>query len=410
MSESDKPQLSRRGLIFGGVAAGLAGAGTAIALSQVSGAGTPNYLKSLPEAEAELGSSKIPFYGEHQAGIAQHAQANANFIAMDLKDGSTVEDARRLMRLLSDDAARMTQGKAALADLDLELSSLPANLTVTFGFGPGFVEKLNLPRPDWLTQLPAFGIDRLQDEWSGGDLLIQVASDDAMTVEHSSRVLMRDASDFATVKWSQVGFRRAAGSTQSGVSMRNLFGQVDGTVNLVDGTQEFDELVWNTDGWTKGGTSVVIRRIHMDLDKWDELDRIGREDVIGRKLANGAPLTGTDENDEPDFDAKLASGFTVIPDFSHMRRARGDDTSRGATILRRPYNYSVGPGAASVSTAGLIFASYQANPIEQFVPIQTRLDKLDILNTWTTPIGSAVFAIPPGCEEGGYIGETLLRS
>jgi dye decolorizing peroxidase len=31
-----------------------------------------------------------------------------------------------------------------------------------------------------------------------------------------------------------------------------------------------------------------------------------------------------------------------------------------------------------------------------------------LLNQWTTPIGSAVFAIPPGCQEGGYIGDTLL--
>ena len=31
-----------------------------------------------------------------------------------------------------------------------------------------------------------------------------------------------------------------------------------------------------------------------------------------------------------------------------------------------------------------------------------------LLNEWTTPIGSAVFAIPPGCVEGGYIGDTLL--
>lgn len=44
----------------------------------------------------------------------------------------------------------------------------------------------------------------------------------------------------------------------------------------------------------------------------------------------------------------------------------------------------------------------------QFVPIQNRLDELDLLNEWTTPIGSAVFALPPGCSEGGFIGETLL--
>ncbi len=44
----------------------------------------------------------------------------------------------------------------------------------------------------------------------------------------------------------------------------------------------------------------------------------------------------------------------------------------------------------------------------QFVPLQRRLDELDLLNRWTTPVGSAVCAIPPGCAEGGYVGEQLL--
>ncbi|SNQ49443.1 hypothetical protein FRACA_3300004 [Frankia canadensis] len=38
----------------------------------------------------------------------------------------------------------------------------------------------------------------------------------------------------------------------------------------------------------------------------------------------------------------------------------------------------------------------------------TGLAELDLLNEWVTPIGSAVFAIPPGCAAGGFVGETLL--
>jgi dye decolorizing peroxidase len=33
-----------------------------------------------------------------------------------------------------------------------------------------------------------------------------------------------------------------------------------------------------------------------------------------------------------------------------------------------------------------------------------------MLNQWTTPIGSAVFAIPPGCAKGGYVGQQLFGS
>lgn len=45
---------------------------------------------------------------------------------------------------------------------------------------------------------------------------------------------------------------------------------------------------------------------------------------------------------------------------------------------------------------------------EQFLPIQRNLAASDLLNQWTTPIGSAVFAVPPGCAPGGWIGEPLL--
>jgi dye decolorizing peroxidase len=44
----------------------------------------------------------------------------------------------------------------------------------------------------------------------------------------------------------------------------------------------------------------------------------------------------------------------------------------------------------------------------QFVPVQRRLAELDLLNTWATPIGSAVFAILPGCAEGKILGASLL--
>jgi len=33
----------------------------------------------------------------------------------------------------------------------------------------------------------------------------------------------------------------------------------------------------------------------------------------------------------------------------------------------------------------------------------------DLLNVRTTPIDSAVFAIPPGCAEGEYLGKALLQ-
>lgn len=401
---------TRRQLLFGGAVAGL-GAVAAIGtdtLVRRDGAQAP-----ASEAEQALnGDLTVPFYGAHQAGVETPPQAHATLVALDLRPEVDRDGLRRLLRILTDDAARLTQGTAALADSEPELARVPARLTVTFGFGPELVRRgaaRSLGEdalPGWLRPLPAFGVDRLEDAWNDGDLLLQIGADDAFTVAHAQRMLLKDARSLTTVRWTQTGFRRAHGSEASGTTMRNLFGQVDGTVNPAPTTSDFDGLVWIGDGWLAGGTSMVVRRISMDLDAWDRLDRSGREQSTGRFLSTGAPLTGTHEHDEPDFEATTAIGFPVIPEFSHVRRARSEDTSQ--RIFRRGYNYDDAPTGDQISASGLLFVSFQADVDAQFVPLQRRLDELDLLNEWTTPIGSAVFAVPPGCAEGGFVGETLL--
>lgn len=405
--------FSRRQLLLGGAAAATAGAATALAAAEGARAlGGPARDAELAAAEAAresaVGDAVVPFHGQHQAGIATPPQAHALFIALDLRPEVDADGVRRMLRVLSDDAARLTRGEPALADTEPELAIVPARLTATFGFGAGLVARTGraAEAPTWLRPLPAFGIDRLRPEWCDGELLLQLGADDPVTLAHAARMLLKDSRSFATVRWSQRGFRRAAGAEASGSTMRNLFGQLDGTVNPRPGDGDFDDLVWCRDGWLAGGTGFVLRRIAMDLDEWDRVDRPGREQSVGRRLDTGAPLTGEREHDEPDFAARTAAGFPVIGEFSHLRRARSDDPRE--RIFRRGYNYDEAPPGASVSDAGLLFASYQADVDRQFVPLQRRLDELDLLNRWTTPIGSAVFAVPPGCEEGGYVGETLV--
>ncbi|GAB2476212.1 Dyp-type peroxidase [Xylanimonas ulmi] len=403
--------LTRRRLLMGGAAAGI-GAAAAIGGSALAGSGARP--APAPEACADptaIGAGVEPFHGARQAGIETTPQAHAVFVALDLLAETDRAALGRMMRVLTDDAARLTQGRPALADSEPELATVPARLTVTFGFGPGLVERAAGPGavPAWLRPLPAFGVDRLEDRWCGGDLLVHVAADDPLTLAHTVRMLLKDSRTFAEVRWSQPGFRRARGAEPEGATMRNLFGQVDGTVNPQPGTDDFDQVVWTHDGpdWLRGGTSLVLRRIHMDLDGWDRLDRAGREQSVGRTLDTGAPLTGAREHDEPDFKATTPLGFPVIAAFAHLRRARSDDTAQ--RIFRRAYNYDADPaGTGGVSSSGLLFASYQADVDAQYVPLQRRLDELDLLNEWTTPIGSAVFAIPPGCAPGEYVGQTLL--
>ncbi|MHA7306494.1 Dyp-type peroxidase [Arthrobacter sp. TMN-49] len=400
--------LRRRHLLFGGAAASV-GAIAAVGAQLTSA--TNNAASTEPSVDAgSNGAGVVPFYGARQAGVTTAAQAHGVFVALDLNADVSRERFKALLRLLSLDAANLTQGKAALADTEGELALRPANLTVTFGFGPKALQLVAPGKaPGWLKSLPAFSIDKLVPEFGDGDLLLQICADDPLTVAHAQRMLLKDSRSFTTVRWVQSGFRRSYGTEKPGTTMRNLFGQVDGTTNPAIGSEGMERIVWGHDDippWVQDGTSVVIRRISMNLDKWDKLDRSGREESVGRTLKTGAPLTGTREHDEPDFAALNPVGFPVIADFAHMRRARPDDTTQ--RLHRRAYNYDVAPGPGSVSDSGLIFVAYQADVDRQFVPIQKRLDELDLLNEWTTPIGSAVFAIPPGCPAGGFIGQDLF--
>ncbi|MBT2226410.1 Dyp-type peroxidase [Nonomuraea sp. NEAU-A123] len=362
--------ISRRGLIAGGALTAV-GALTA----------TPAHATAVE-----------PFHGIHQAGIATPPQAYAVFVGLDLLPDTHKEAIVRLLQLLTDDARRLTQGRPALADTEPELAMTAARLTITFGFGPGLFAAAKAESP--VAPLPSFTVDKLEKRWSGGDLLVQICADDSVTVAHALRVIVKDARSFAKVRWVQRGFQSA--------TRRNLMGQVDGTIQPAD----LDRAVWIGQGPARGGTTLVLRRIRMKLESWDAADRVAREFTIGRRLDTGAPLTGRAERDEPDYSQVNRLGFPIISEYAHIRRAHVTDP--GLRILRRPYNYDEGLTPDGKSDSGLLFASYQADIDRQFVPIQRNLGKGDLLNEWVTPIGSAVFAIPPGCTPEGWIGDSLL--
>lgn len=381
--------------------AGLAGLGGAVA-----GATVVHAVDRPDAAGGAVEPVTVPFHGTHQAGIATPGQTAAAFLAFDLEAHTDRAALVRLLRLWTDDAARLTQGDAALADTEGELAASPARLTVTLGLGPRTLDLAGVARADrhGVAVLPAFGVDALEDAWSDGDLLLQVCADDRLTVAHATRMLTKDARTFARLRWQQHAFRPQPGPG-AGQTPRNLLGQVDGTANPEPGTDDFDRTVWIPDGAAAEGSTVVLRRIRMHLDRWDLVGRRDRELVIGRRLDTGAPLTGDEEYDTPDLDATDDNGLLVIPEFAHVRRAHPSTTN--ARIFRRPFSYQ-GGAPERTDDAGLLFVSFQADVTRQFVPVQRSLDELDLLNQWTTPVGSAVFLVPPGCEAGGYLGDTLV--
>ncbi|TVT30562.1 Dyp-type peroxidase, partial [Amycolatopsis rhizosphaerae] len=337
------------------------------------------------------------------------AQARAVFVGFELRQGIDAAAVGRLMRLWTQDAAALTAGRAATADPAPALAERPAGLTVTFGFGPGLFTAIGRPEavPAGFVPAPEFPIDRLDARWTGGDLLVQVCADDSLAVAHAVRVLVVGARPFASVRWQQSGFLPHAG-VAPGATPRNLMGQVDGTANPAP-ENGLDKVVWSADGWLAGGTTMILRRIRMDLDTWDRVAPESQERAIGRRLSDGAPLSGGIERDTPDYAVRDHHGKLVIPADAHVRRASEQANGPGSgRILRRGYSYDDGVDATGQADCGLLFAAYQARFDTQFLPIQRRLAELDALNAWTTPIGSAVFAIPPGCQEGGWIGQGLL--
>ena len=396
--------VSRRGFLASTAAtAAVAGIGVA------SGAAGASFIAN-QNADTATAKRSLEFFGPHQMGIEADLQAVTNFVALDLKPGMDAAAMLRWMGLLTDDIRRLAAGEPILADPAPELAIGAARFSAYVGFGPSMFKKLGLESmmPAGFGELPIFKVDQLKPEFSGGDVLIHVSADDPVVLSHGTRGLVRDSMPFATVRWTQSGFAHSPGMVPAGLTHRNLMGQVDGTANPKLGSDDFNNVVWIEDGpqWIQGGTQLVFRRIAMQLDTWDQLGAPAKEEVIGRKLSNGAPLTGSQENDIPDLAARHPNGLKVIPDFAHIRRAAPG--AEGERIFRRPFSYEAGISAQGSLDVGLLWTAYQRDMSTQFIPIQKRLDELDLLNKWTVPIGSAEFAIPGGVSEGSVIAQALF--
>lgn len=413
--EPEPPRrFARRALLTGGAA----GLGAILGAGAALGAGSLRPAPAAPGGAAAAGTEpslgaggllpgfggeSLPCHGVHQAGIVTEPGAHIRFTAYRLRPETGRDALARMFRILTGDIEDLTSGAGPLADPEPELAARPARLAITVGVGGELVKRVDPSRrPAWLGPLPPFSRDRLGEGYDGGDLLIAVQSDDLMPIAHAARMIDRDLASFAEPLWTQQGFRTARGAEADGTTMRNLMGQVDGTANPAPVDDDFDSLVWldREAGWLSGGSALVLRRIRMELGTWDAVDRPGREQTVGRRLSDGAPLTGDAEHDEPDFEAKNGIGLTVIGPAAHIRRAHSADPAE--RIFRRAVNYEHG------GESGLLFACYQRDPLAQFVPIQQRLDEADLLNEWITHTGSAVFAMLPGFRPGGALGETLL--
>lgn len=412
-----EPGPGRRALLGSGVGATLAG-GAAVANAAAPRAASSDDGESPAGADrGDDGAEVVPFFGPRQAGVATPPPAHTRWVALDLAKGASLDDLRRILRIWTEDMGRLTQGRPMLADHAPELSQDPRFLTVSVALGRSAFERVGRDdlAPAWLGDLPPFATDALQDRWSGGDIVLQIGSQSPTTCAHAHRSLVTGAGAAVRPRWVQAGYRRPS-ERPRWTAERNAMGQVDGTVQpVLDGPD--DHLIWRgaEDGIWAGASTLVLRRIAMNLDTWESLDPAAKENAIGRRLSDGAPLTGGGEHTPPDLTATTGSGLPVIDPGSHMRRAM--PRAAHERFLRRPYSYeethdlSGGPLEAKDthrSPHGLLFAAYCADAERQFVPVQRRLAEQDLLNIWTRAVGSCVAVVLPGVEPGEHLGESVL--
>ncbi|MFE9722038.1 iron uptake transporter deferrochelatase/peroxidase subunit [Streptomyces sp. NPDC005794] len=409
--------VSRRRLIGSAGAAGAAG----LVLGAAGGAG--GYAATRGEEPAPLttvGATEAMFHGKHQAGITTPLQARGHLVAFDLTPGTGRREAAALMRRWSAAAERLMAGEPSDSrghDTGVALDAGPSSLTVTFGFGRTFFTRTGLTghRPPALDPLPAFSSDHLDTKRSDGDLWVQIGADDALVAFHALRALQKEAGSTARVRWQMNGFNRTPGATGRPMTTRNLMGQVDGTNNPKPAESDFDERIFVPSGsssayaWMAGGSYAVVRRIRMLLDDWEELTVKRQEQVIGRRKANGAPLSGGSEDTAMDLDKAGPDGRLLIPDNAHARIS-SPEKNGGAAMLRRPFSYHDGISDDGAPDAGLLFICWQADPFKGFIPVQRKLDRGDALSPFIRHEASGLFAVPGGAASGEYVGQRLLEA
>lgn len=403
----DKP-ISRRDFIK---KAGMMGAGAMMAPSIMKllfGGTSPKDALALEEA-----NQAIPFYGKRQSGITTPIQRQVYFAVLDLAT-EDLETIRGIFKSWTTYIARMMQGELVEAyksntmlpptDTGEAVGMGTERLTITVGVSPSFLEKLNLTgkKLPELEDLPKFARDQLQEAFTGGDICIQACAEDAQVAFHAVRNLLRKGREHLTLKWSQTGY---AAITSQGSTPRNLFGFKDGTANVTS-QDDFDRVIWcDQDNWMKNGTYLIVRRVQMHLETWDRTSLKEQENTFGRHRDSGAPLGAVDEFDPVDLELKDDKGNLVIPEDCHVRLAK----EVGEEIYRRAFSYANGidPRTGQFD-AGLLFISFQKDP-QQFIKVQKNLGTKDKLNEYITHVGSGLFAILPGVEEGGYLGQSLFE-
>ncbi|MGG1514965.1 iron uptake transporter deferrochelatase/peroxidase subunit [Paenibacillus oryzisoli] len=417
-------KMNRRAFL-GMTAAGAAG----VVLGDLLGKAKTGFSGDGEQASAATVNETLDFYGVHQTGVVTPQQNCVNIAAFDVTTDN-VKELIELFRKWTDMAASLMAGKPLAVepqplefpptDTGEQIGLQTGKLSLTFGVGTSLFEKdgadrfgLHSRKPAGLTEMPIFHKDSLEDQLTHGDIIVQACSDDPMVCFHAIRNLAKEARGVAHLRWQQTG---QLGVKSEGTK-RNLFGFKDGTANPALQDETFmNKNVWvdASDGvsWLTGGTYMVVRRIQMRIETWDQQTYAQQEGIIGRQKVSGAPLDGRKEADVPNY-AEDAQG-KVTPLDSHIRLSnpRTGESSERERILRRGYNFMETLDSVGRMNAGLLFVCYNRNIQTQFEAIQKRLTNPkmpDQMLAYAETKGGGYFAVLPGVTaKGGYLGQALF--
>ena len=372
------------------------------------------------------------FRGYHQIGVLEHPRPHGLLAAFACVDGDR-HALGETFRGLSEEVDALLSGRVqpetdpALPPPDSgvlqEVTDPGLMATVSVGASL-FDDRYGLAerKPRELVTMPFLANDRLDPARSHGDVLIALQGKEPDVCVHALRRVMRRTRSGLVLKWMEDTFTRPdaipkLGQTQS----RNLLGFKDGTANPnADDEPLMNTLVWTQTGdaaqnamgrepaWTVGGTYQVVRVIRMMVERWDRAALDEQEEIFGRHKVSGAPLSGRQETDIPDY-ANDPDG-EVIPLTAHIRLANPrDHRTTDKVLVRRGMSYSRGVDSAGLLDQGLAFVSYQRR-LSHFLEAQERL-KGEPLEEYIRPEGGGFFYVLPGVVEiGDWLGRSLIET
>jgi deferrochelatase/peroxidase EfeB len=410
--------FARRSFLRGTAAAGLAG----VAGGDLLGGGAA---RAEAAGRAKASTRGIPFHGRYQAGIATPPQPVGSFAAFDV----TVSDRRELVDLFRTLTARarfLTAGGpapkappgSAPPDNDiLGPEVVPDGLTMTLALGATLFDGrygLRARKPAQLITMGSFRHDDLDPALCHGDLLLQMCADHRDTTVHALLDVLAHTRGAMKARWRIDGQRnpsRPAGTP------RDWFGFKDGTANPDTGDNtQMDQVVWvqprtAEPAWAAGGTYQVVRIVHFNLEKWQNVPLVQQERIFGRRKKSGAPMYARSDNASDLLDPIYTNDpqGLITPLDCHIRLANPQtpQTASTSTILRRSYDYNRTVDPDGSLDLGHVFCCFQRE-LTTYITMQNRLEG-ESLVPYISPRGGGYFFAVPGVRDNkDYYARGLL--